>query len=77
MISYISELCGITFMVQEQDTEILLLLKNLQIANLVVMMVEVYAFIRNDIWIALTDDSVLFILVQERRMCWDGKCDTR
>jgi hypothetical protein len=52
MISYISKLCGITFMVQEPDTEILLLLKNLQIANLVVMMVEVYAFIRNDIWIA-------------------------
>ncbi len=39
-------------MVQEPDTEILLLLKTLQIANLVVMVVEVYTFIRNDIWIA-------------------------
>jgi hypothetical protein len=39
IISYISELCGITFMVQEPDTEILFLLENLQGANLVVMMV--------------------------------------
>jgi hypothetical protein len=39
-------------MVQEPDTEILILLENLQRANLVVMMVKCMLLQTNDIWIA-------------------------
>jgi serine/threonine protein kinase len=49
MISYISKLCGISFMVQEPGTEILYLLENLQRANLGL---SVCFYRKNDIWIA-------------------------